>query len=96
MLRERRMTSSLSLGALASKGLPKARLFVSGGAGLIHMIPNNWPINGRDMDSLYSSQANYESLVAAMGKNFFQSAAYGWLSVGAWYKITNGATALRH
>lgn len=60
-----------------------------GGAGLIHMIPNNWPINGKDMDTLFGNQ-NYESLVNAMGETFFQTAQYGWRSVAAWFKITNG------
>lgn len=59
-----------------------------GGAGLIHMIPNNWPYNGRDMDTLFGNQ-NYKTLVNAMGKNFFQTAEYGWRSVAAWFKLTN-------
>ena len=28
---------------------------------------------------------NYESLVAAMGQTFFQTAQYGWRSVAAWH-----------
>ncbi|CAK9069908.1 Hypothetical protein (Fragment) [Durusdinium trenchii] len=57
------------------------------------------------MDTLFGSETldgdlgdfrnrnNYASLVDAMGKDrpdFFQSAAYGWRSVAAWYKLTNG------
>eukprot|EP00435_Cladocopium_sp_Y103_P055262 s1163_g18.t1 len=59
-----------------------------GGAGLIHMIPNNWPYNGRDMDILFGNQ-NYKTLVNTMGQTFFQTAQYGWRSVAAWFKLTN-------
>jgi len=58
------------------------------GAGLIHMIPGNWPINARDMDSLFPG-SNYESSAASMGENFFKAPQYGWKSVAAWYKRTN-------
>eukprot|EP00933_Yihiella_yeosuensis_P049567 TRINITY_DN465_c1_g1_i4.p1 TRINITY_DN465_c1_g1~~TRINITY_DN465_c1_g1_i4.p1 ORF type:complete len:738 (+),score=141.69 TRINITY_DN465_c1_g1_i4:97-2310(+) len=61
-----------------------------GGAGLIHMIPNNWPINAADMDSLFPNDGgHYAGIAAAMGKDFFQSADYGWKSVAAWFKLTN-------
>eukprot|EP00401_Gymnodinium_catenatum_P066430 CAMPEP_0117487644 /NCGR_PEP_ID=MMETSP0784-20121206/16101_1 /TAXON_ID=39447 /ORGANISM="" /LENGTH=350 /DNA_ID=CAMNT_0005282297 /DNA_START=65 /DNA_END=1117 /DNA_ORIENTATION=- len=59
-----------------------------GGAGLIHMIPNNWPYNARDMDTLWPGN-DYEQLVGALGASFFQTSAYGWRSVAAWYKLTN-------
>ncbi|CAJ1434349.1 unnamed protein product [Effrenium voratum] len=59
-----------------------------GGAGLIHMIPGNWPTNAADMDQLFPGQ-NYASISSAMGKDFFQTAAYGWKSAAAWYKLTN-------
>lgn len=41
-----------------------------GGAGLIHMIPANWPTNVRDMDTLWSGQ-DYAAALASMGKSFF-------------------------
>lgn len=59
-----------------------------GGAGLIHMIPANWQVNARDMDELWPGN-DYAGKVAAMGKDFFQTAAYGWRSVAAWYLRTN-------
>merc|ERR1719498_1740238 len=59
-----------------------------GGAGLIHMIPDNWNINAADMDTVFGDHG-YASAAASMGKNFFQSSQYGWLSVAAWYKSTN-------
>eukprot|EP00933_Yihiella_yeosuensis_P057003 TRINITY_DN564_c0_g1_i1.p1 TRINITY_DN564_c0_g1~~TRINITY_DN564_c0_g1_i1.p1 ORF type:complete len:579 (+),score=91.86 TRINITY_DN564_c0_g1_i1:72-1808(+) len=62
-----------------------------GGAGMIHMIPGNWPTNARDMDTLFPG--NYYELILSempLGKDFFQSPAYGWKSVAAWYKLTNG------
>jgi hypothetical protein len=59
-----------------------------GGAGLIHMIPGNWAINAQDMDSLWPGH-DFAGKVASMGKDFFQTAAYGWLSVAAWFKSTN-------
>jgi len=66
---------------------------IDGGAGLIHMIPQNWPVNTRDMDELWpqpAGQASYETRVSQMGKNFFQTPTYGWKSVAAWFKRTNG------
>lgn len=60
-----------------------------GGAGLIHMIPANWPINAEDMDSLWPGN-DFQAKASVQGKNFFQDPAYGWRSVAAWYKITNG------
>lgn len=65
---------------------------LDGGAGLIHMIPGNWPVNAQDMDSVFPG-SNYESLVQAMGKDFFQTPEYGWKSVAAWFKRTNGVIA---
>jgi len=59
-----------------------------GGAGLIHMIPANWPINAQDMDALWPGQ-QYAKTAAVMGKDFFQTAAFGWRSVAAWFKTTN-------
>jgi len=59
-----------------------------GGAGLIHMIPNNWAVNARDMESLWPGQG-YEAQALASGKAFFQNASFGWRSVAAWYKKTN-------
>lgn len=61
---------------------------LDGGAGLIHMIPNNWPINAEDMDRLWPGN-NFKDEADAQGKNFFQDPAYGWRSVAAWYKRTN-------
>ena len=61
-----------------------------GGAGLIHMIPGNWPVNAADMDVLFPGQGRpYKQIAAAMGKDFFQTATYGWKSVAAWFKRTN-------
>jgi len=59
-----------------------------GGAGLIHMIPQNWGVNAQDMDLLWSGN-DYEAKVASMEKTFFQTAQYGWKSVAAWFKSTN-------
>lgn len=59
-----------------------------GGAGLIHMIPGNWATNAQDMDALWPG-SGYAEKAASMGKNFFQTAAYGWRSVAAWFKRTN-------
>ncbi|CAE7890494.1 HERC2, partial [Symbiodinium sp. KB8] len=62
-----------------------------GGAGLIHMIPGNWPINVQDMDELFPGM-NYLSQFNAFAPSqfqFFQSPQYGWKSVAAWYKRTN-------
>lgn len=61
---------------------------IDGGAGLIHMIPGNWPVNARDMDSIFPG-SDYESSVASMGENFFKTPQYGWKSVAAWFKRTN-------
>ncbi|CAE8592306.1 unnamed protein product [Polarella glacialis] len=62
-----------------------------GGAGLIHMIPGNWPGNAGDMDIVFPGDGkHYESIAAAMGKDFFQDVNYGWRSVAAWFKLTNG------
>ena len=63
-----------------------------GGAGLIHMIPANWQLNAGDMDKLFSDQG-FADKAKAMGKSFFQSSQYGWLSVAAWYKLTNRVVA---
>merc|ERR1712137_795621 len=52
------------------------------------MIPDNWVTNAKDMDSLFGNKG-YADAAASMGKNFFQSSQYGWLSVAAWYKSTN-------
>lgn len=59
-----------------------------GGAGLIHMIPQNWPVNAADMDTLWPGHG-FAGKVAVMGKDFFQNVQYGWLSVAAWFKETN-------
>eukprot|EP00928_Gymnodinium_smaydae_P046865 TRINITY_DN31243_c0_g1_i1.p1 TRINITY_DN31243_c0_g1~~TRINITY_DN31243_c0_g1_i1.p1 ORF type:complete len:1186 (-),score=176.85 TRINITY_DN31243_c0_g1_i1:366-3452(-) len=61
---------------------------LDGGAGLIHMIPANWPINAADMDVLWPGN-DYAGKVASMGKDFFQTPEYGWRSVAAWYLRTN-------
>jgi len=58
-----------------------------GGAGLVHMIPNNWPINAEDMEALFGG--DFVARQAASGASFFQSPIDGWLSVAAWYKRTN-------
>lgn len=63
-----------------------------GGAGLIHMIPANWQLNAADMDKLFGDQGFAEK-AKQMGKSFFQSSQYGWLSVAAWYKSTNRVAA---
>eukprot|EP00928_Gymnodinium_smaydae_P065292 TRINITY_DN4845_c0_g1_i2.p1 TRINITY_DN4845_c0_g1~~TRINITY_DN4845_c0_g1_i2.p1 ORF type:complete len:661 (-),score=49.64 TRINITY_DN4845_c0_g1_i2:454-2436(-) len=61
-----------------------------GGAGLIHMIPANWPVNAADMDVLFPREGqHYEQIAVAMGKDFFQTPEYGWKSVAAWFKRTN-------
>ncbi|CAE7347643.1 unnamed protein product [Symbiodinium natans] len=63
-----------------------------GGAGLIHMIPGNWRTNVEDMDQLFPGM-NFISQFNAMAPDqyqFFQSPQYGWRSVAAWYKLTNG------
>merc|ERR1712072_504445 len=59
-----------------------------GGAGLIHMIPANWPVNAQDMDTIFPGNT-YKTISIAMGKDFFQAAEYGWKSVAAWFKLTN-------
>lgn len=58
-----------------------------GGAGLVHMIPNNWPINAQDMEDLFGG--NFVQRLGTAGAEFFQSPEDGWLSVAAWYKLTN-------
>jgi len=58
-----------------------------GGAGLVHMIPNNWPINTQDMETLFGG--NFVDRQAVAGADFFQTPSDGWLSVAAWYKLTN-------
>jgi hypothetical protein len=60
-----------------------------GGAGLIHMIPGNWAANAAQMDSIFGTGRQYQNAVASMGKNFFQTAQYGWKSVAAWFKRGN-------
>jgi len=59
-----------------------------GGAGLIHMIPGNWAVNAGDMDALWPG-SSYTAKAASMGKSFFQTPAYGWRSVAAWFKRTS-------
>jgi len=59
-----------------------------GGAGLIHMIPGNWERNALDMDGLWPGHG-YAPKVSVMGKTFFQTPAYGWRSVAAWFKRTS-------
>lgn len=59
-----------------------------GGAGLIHMIPGNWVLNAQDMDIIWPGN-DYAGKAATMKEKFFQTAAYGWRSVAAWYKRTN-------
>lgn len=59
-----------------------------GGAGLVHMIPANWAPNAHDMDKLWPGQG-YAATASKLGKVFFQTAAYGWRSVAAWFKLTN-------
>jgi len=61
---------------------------IDDGAGLIHMIPGNWPVNARDMDSLFPG-SNYESSADSMREDFFKTPRYGWKSVAAWFKLTN-------
>jgi len=46
------------------------------------MIPNNWPINAEDMDSLWPGN-NYKAKAVEMQEDFFQDPAYGWRSVAA-------------
>jgi len=62
---------------------------IDGGAGLIHMIPNNWVINAADMDDVFNTGSTYETAATEMGKNFFQDNRYGWKSVAAWFLSTN-------
>lgn len=59
-----------------------------GGAGLIHMTPANWRTNTQDMDELWPGQS-YAQQAARMGKDFFQSAHFGWRSAVAWFLRTN-------
>lgn len=59
-----------------------------GGAGLIHMIPANWEVNAGDMDAIWPGNG-YRQQVQRMREAFFQSAAFGWRSVAAWFKRTN-------
>ena len=47
-----------------------------GGAGMIHMIPNNWPLNAEDMEEIWPG-TDYKDLAASMGKDFFQTPEYG-------------------
>eukprot|EP00403_Amphidinium_massartii_P010089 CAMPEP_0178412288 /NCGR_PEP_ID=MMETSP0689_2-20121128/21940_1 /TAXON_ID=160604 /ORGANISM="Amphidinium massartii, Strain CS-259" /LENGTH=626 /DNA_ID=CAMNT_0020033535 /DNA_START=42 /DNA_END=1922 /DNA_ORIENTATION=- len=61
---------------------------IDGGAGLIHMIPQNWPINVGHMDALWPGM-DYISKLSALQEKFFQTPAYGWRSVAAWYLSTN-------
>ncbi|KAL9139691.1 ESV-like Lytic polysaccharide mono-oxygenase [Amphidinium carterae] len=61
---------------------------IDGGAGLIHMIPQNWPINVGHMDDLWPG-VDYSASLASMQEKFFQTPAYGWKSVAAWYLRTN-------
>merc|ERR1712176_1293342 len=56
-----------------------------GGAGLIHMIPDNWDLNAKDMDKLFPGNG-YASKEASMKEKFFQNPEYAWLSLAAWYK----------
>merc|ERR1711862_904577 len=51
-----------------------------GGAGLIHMIPQNWQVNAQDMDALWPGNG-YASAAATLGHQFFQSPQFGWRSV---------------
>lgn len=64
-----------------------------GGAGLIHMIPANWPTNVADMEKLWPGQGYGSELKRltdkGQGETFFQTAQYGWRSVAAWFKETN-------
>mmetsp|Transcript_3253 Transcript_3253/g.5325 ORF Transcript_3253/g.5325 Transcript_3253/m.5325 type:complete len:689 (+) Transcript_3253:160-2226(+) len=61
---------------------------IDGGAGLIHMIPQNWPINVGHMDVLWPGM-DYSAKLSSMQEKFFQTPAYGWKSVAAWYLETN-------
>eukprot|EP00756_Hemistasia_phaeocysticola_P019779 Hpha_TRINITY_DN15680_c3_g6::TRINITY_DN15680_c3_g6_i3::g.99988::m.99988 len=68
---------------------------IDGGAGLIHMIPNNWPISAADMDSVFGTGNTYTNAFQGFsntgrGYEFFQAHEYGWWSLAAWYKKTNG------
>lgn len=65
---------------------------LDGGAGLIHMIPANWAVNAADMDTMWPGN-DYVGKVRSMGASFFQTPAYGWRSVAAWYKRTNRVIA---
>jgi len=58
------------------------------GAGLIHMIPQNWIRNARDMDEIWPSNA-YEEKVRRLGSAFFQESEYAWRSAAAWFLKTN-------
>lgn len=58
-----------------------------GGAGLVHMIPANWPTNAQDMEDLFGG--SFLQQQAAMGSVFFQKPNEGWSSVAAWFKQTN-------
>mmetsp|Transcript_61364 Transcript_61364/g.113932 ORF Transcript_61364/g.113932 Transcript_61364/m.113932 type:complete len:685 (+) Transcript_61364:111-2165(+) len=61
---------------------------IDGGAGLIHMIPQNWPINVGHMDALWPGM-DYSTKLSSLQEKFFQTPAYGWRSVAAWYLETN-------
>jgi len=61
---------------------------LDGGAGLIHMIPQNWPINVGHMDELWPGM-DYISKLGVLQEEFFQTPEYSWRSVAAWYLRTN-------
>mmetsp|Transcript_4057 Transcript_4057/g.8688 ORF Transcript_4057/g.8688 Transcript_4057/m.8688 type:complete len:621 (-) Transcript_4057:645-2507(-) len=61
---------------------------IDGGAGLIHMLPQNWPINVGHMDALWPGN-DYLSKLDALQEKFFQTPEYGWRSVAAWFLSTN-------
>jgi hypothetical protein len=64
------------------------------GAGMIHMVPQNWQTNVEDMEAVFPGQgllAAYQALGAdgAAQAAFFQAPKYGWKSAAAWMARTN-------
>lgn len=63
------------------------------GAGVIHMIPQNWLTNVQDMESLFPDRgilANFNARATTAEKSaFFKEPQFAWKSAAAWMKLTN-------
>lgn len=63
------------------------------GAGVIHMIPQNWLPNVKDMEALFPNRgilANYNARSTAAERSaFFKEPHFAWKSAAAWMKLTN-------